>query len=177
MLPSIELNSKIWLVLDSEQRLLQHSKKFKYKYLIIPFQLATLANGALVRHLSGNSLMPFSLSDIYAFSEMMQRVSRLGPSVRFLCAGVDPEQQVALAFLLACHMIMTNGLGFEEAYLLFKPLYETIDRCIGNLAFTSSLRALCCAKCLNWIDFRNDSENGTMVHGRMDMDEAIHYSR
>ncbi len=108
---------------------------------------------------------------------MMQNVSKDGSSVRILCAGVDPEQQVAIAYMLGCYLIMSNDLGFEEVCLAFTPLYETIDRCVGNVAFTSSLRSLCCAKCLGWIDFRNDSEREMVLRGNIEMDEVIHYSR
>jgi hypothetical protein len=110
------------------------------------------------------------------FIEIMQN-DDLGSKIKIICTGVDPVQQVASAFLLGCYLILSTGLGFEEACLAFRPLSETIDRCIGNVVFKNSLRALCCAKCLNWIDFRRDSESETMLHQQIEIDEFIHYSR
>ena len=177
MLPVIELNSKIWLFLNSEQRLLQLAQQITFEFIILPFHSGTFSSKALAPHLQGQRQIPFSLSDIYGFNEMMQNVSRCSSKVKIICAGVDPVQQVAIAFLLGCHLIMSNGLGFEEAYLPFRPLYATIEQCFGNVAFTSSLRALCCVKCLNWIDFRKDPIDESQPRCIIDMEEFIHYSR
>ena len=165
----LELFSKTWLVLDSEQRFLQITQKLPSDFSIVkevPIHLS----------LSANTSMPSTLSDVFRFSEMMQR-SEYGSNLKILCAGVDPVQHVASAFLLACHFILWNGLGFEEAYLVFKPISETIEQCIGIVAFTNSLRALCCAKCLDWIDFRRDSEIETKYCQQIEMGKLVHYSR
>jgi hypothetical protein len=169
----IKLTSKIWLALSSEQGLLKLKNNLPPEYQIVPFNVI----GALVQRVAGCRRLPFSLSDIYSFSDMMQNLSKVGSSVKIVCAGVNPKEQIAIAFLLGCHLIMWNGLGFEEAYLAFTPLYETVDRNFGNIEFKCLLRALCCAKCLSWIDFRSDSDGKAMLNGRIEMDEFMHYSR
>ncbi len=174
MAPIIELTSKIWLVLTSEERFLQFAQNRPFEFQIIPVYLASF-DRASVQNLAGHGRLPISLSDVCGFSEMLHNVTKLSSRVSIFCAGADPKQQVSIAFLLGCHLIMSNGLGFEEAYLSFKPLYGPIDRYFGNLEFTCSLRALCCAKCLSWI--ASDSEGETMLYGQMEMDEFMHYSR
>jgi hypothetical protein len=177
MRPIIELTSKIWLALSSEQGLLQLKHNLPPEFQIIPFDLTSFGNGAFVQHLAGCRRLPLSLSDIYSFSDMMQKLSKVGSRIKIVCAGVNPKQQIAIAFLLGCHLIMSNSRGFEEAYLAFTPLHETVDRNFGDAEFRCLLRALCCAKCLSWIDFRSDSDSKAMLTCRIEMDEFMHYSR
>jgi hypothetical protein len=72
---------------------------------------------------------------------------------------------------------MTQGLGFEETYLAFNSMREIFEIYPQSQTyFQKSLRAICCAKCLNWIDFRelavrNDSKS------RIEIDEFMHYAR
>jgi hypothetical protein len=56
-------------------------------------------------------------------------------------------------------MIMSHGLGFEETYLAFRPLHGFFkNTSYLEIPVENTLRAFCCAKCLNWIDFGQNKE-------------------
>ena len=114
----------------------------------------------------------FCLSDIYRFDETVGRLFATStPFIRLLVdIGTDPVVQIRNSFFLGCHLIMSHGLGFEEAFLSLRSLHELFDRFYqeSNISVEKSLRAFCCAKCLNWIDFRistgNDIQIDRFVH-------------
>ena len=121
---------------------------------------------------------PIGLSEIFHFNTMITKTSKLHASYKLvLCAGSDVQAQVQLAFLLGCHMIMTHGLGFEEAYLAFRPLFTLFESILSDeMSVEKSLRAFCCAKCLNWIDFGQHIDKSQSDHP-ICMDEFDHYAR
>ncbi len=114
----------------------------------------------------------FCLSDIYRFDDTMRReIARSTAGLKQLVdIGTDPVIQARNSFFLGCHLIMSHGLGFEEAFLSLRSLHELFDQCYrkNNISVEKSLRAFCCAKCLNWIDFRistgNDIQIDRLVH-------------
>jgi hypothetical protein len=72
---------------------------------------------------------------------------------------------------------MTRGLGFEEAYLAFRPIYCLFERTSSDgMSVEKSMRAFCCAKCLNWIDFGQHIDGSASDHP-ICMDECAHYAR
>ncbi len=74
-------------------------------------------------------------------------------------------------------MIMTHGLGFEEAYLAFRSLYGLFEKTASDeMSVEKSMRAFCCAKCLNWIDFGQHTMGSTPDHP-ISLDESDHYAR
>ena len=77
--------------------------------------------------------------------------------------------------LIGCHLIISKGLGFEESFLAlkaFRPFHPLFEKHFSLLE--SLFRAVCCAKCLNWIDFSVDAtESSTQIW----MEEYIHYAR
>ena len=81
-------------------------------------------------------------------------------------------------FMIACHLIAVHGLGFEEIYLSLKPFHEYLRRCtpLCGDSFECWLRSFCCAKCLDWIDFRVSTE---YILGAMpiQIDKFVHDER
>ena len=119
---------------------------------------------------------PLSLVDVFLFDDMMQNIGKDSPDLKFLvCARVDAHQQSAFPFLMACHRIMSGSFGFEEAFLALQP--EQRDGQIGSTAFKNSLRAISCARCLNWIDFSAQSKDDDLKKDFIEMHEHMHYSR
>ncbi len=125
-----------------------------------------------------NGFEPSSLSEIFRFNMMVAKMSKQHSTLKLvLCSGPDIQSQVQLAFLLGCHMIMTHGLGFEEAYLAFRPIYGLFEPISSNtMSVEKSMRAFCCAKCLNWIDFGQHIDDSKSDHP-ICMDECDHYAR
>ena len=109
---------------------------------------------------------------------MVAKLSNIHTSQKLVfCDGKDLQSQVQLAFLLGCHLIMTHGLGFEEAYLAFRPLSTLFERTsTDEISVEKSMRAFCCAKCLNWIDFGQQIDISSIDHP-LCMDELDHYAR
>ena len=125
-----------------------------------------------------NAFSTPSLVELFRFDKLLHNIAKAKPDCKLLvCAGIDPQQQIAISFMLACHLIMSGSLGFEEACLAFQPLLEQVSSYIDTAAFKNALRAICCAKCMGWIDFRSDEEKVTQKPGSIEMDEYIHYSR
>jgi hypothetical protein len=110
---------------------------------------------------------PFSLSDIFRFDDAMKKeLSEGGSGFKLLVQiGSDLVAQARNSFLLGCHLIMSHGLGFEEAFLSLRPLHVLLDRFSNecSISVEKSLRAFCCAKCLNWIDFRISANNDIQI--------------
>ncbi len=121
---------------------------------------------------------PFSLAEVFLFDEMMQNMTRDSSDFkRVVCAGFDTQQQSAISFLLACHRIMSGSFGFEEAFLALQPPEEPNGWRDGSAGVKNSLRAISCARCLNWIDFSADSTDDMMNKDCIKMHEHMHYSR
>ena len=171
----IKLNANTVLFLSDEHQL--KANDF-VQYCVVPLSSVSFFSRRKLAIPKGPP--PFSLLiEVFRFDEMIQNIVMTNPDLKLMiCAGIEPEQQAAVSFLVACHLIMQGSLGFEEGILVLHPLHEPISRYIGNFTFTNSLRALCCAKCMRWIDFKKDEEKHAISSARaMDMDEYIHYAR
>ncbi len=132
---------------------------------------------------------PVSLAEVFLFDKMMMNKVRDGPIKNLvkdgpylnfiLSAGIDPLQQFTISFLMACHRIMSGSINFEEAILALQPVDEERGRNICYAAFKNSLRAISCARCLNWIDFSTYSTVDCVekVKDCIEMHEHMHYSR
>ena len=121
---------------------------------------------------------PFLLVEVSLFDEMMQNMANDSPDLkRLVCAEVDAQQQSAISFLLACHRIMSGSLGFEEAFLALQPPEEQDGGRSGSAAIKNSLRAISCARCLNWIDFSEQATGDRLNKDCIKMHEHMHYSR
>ena len=120
----------------------------------------------------------YSLVEIFKFDSLMQRAtsSHVGNAQILVCTGLDQPSQARLLFNLGCHLLMSNGLGYEETLLAFRPFTTLIaSHGPGQVWAESFWRAICCAKCLNWIDFKPMQAEGTCA--MLNMDEYIHYAR
>jgi hypothetical protein len=150
--------------------------------MVIQFSPSMLAQGNAARDdefvCKVKNFEPSGLSEIFRFNAMVANLSKLHPGLKLVfCAEQDVQSQVQLAFLIGCHMIMTHGLGFEEAYLAFRPLYKLFERTSSDeMSVEKSMRAFCCAKCLNWIDYGQHIDSSIPDHP-ICMDESDHYSR
>jgi hypothetical protein len=116
-----------------------------------------------------------SLGHIFRFDDMVKGIQGgcSGQKILF-CTGPELFRQIRIAYLIGCHLIMAHGLGFEETYLAFNSMRGRDDLCLEGRTFVqTSLRAVCCSKCLNWIDFRAEDHSTS----RIEMDEFIHYAR
>ncbi len=183
MFPVMKLSSKLWLVLSSQQNARLVAQQLTCEESVASVDSSTFHNQfpAFCEMPHGVRLLPFSLSEIYQFDGLMQHsLSKKGSTPLLLYAGTEPAQQVAVTFLLGCHLLMTHGLAFEEVVLALRPLQAKIGDVLGPLgcaAFSTALRAVCCARCLDWIDFRQDSDDRAPRKCRIEMDECLHYSR
>ena len=120
-----------------------------------------------------------SLEDIYRFDGMIQ--ARLKASSRLLlCAGNRVYGQIRFSLLLGCHLMISQGLGFEETLLTFRAMHATFSSYnFGVQSIEQCLRAVCCAKCLKWIEFevKHSVENNEDMRDEIHMDEYLHYTR
>jgi hypothetical protein len=175
----IALSSKLFLAFRNEQHL-QDNQTIAVThdsgiFCVAPLQLALkMTSNCNVNLKDAPGL---TLSDIHRFDRLMHNISRSNPGIPVhVYAGTDPQLQVKTAFLLGCHLIASQGHGFEETLLAFRPLHQKIDLHFGLAEFKNSLRSLCCAKCLRWIDFDHSSDD-ELTPGSIQMDEYAHYSR
>jgi hypothetical protein len=125
------------------------------------------------------SFHPSDLSEICRFDSNVKSLMQLNPKLKLIvCATNEIPQQVHFAFLLGCHMIMTLGLGFEETYLAFRPLHNLFAiQSTEEMSLEKSLRAFCCAKCLNWIDFGQGPSSCCGKYRPICMEEYDKYAR
>ena len=99
-----------------------------------------------------------SLLDIHRFDTLMKEGVRSSAGLKLMLM-IDGElgSQIKNLFLLGCHLILSQGIGFEETLLSFKCFHILFEKyfTISNISVENSLRSLCCAKCLDWINLRN----------------------
>ena len=118
----------------------------------------------------------FSLGSVFRFDATMQSFLTKHTKRVLVCPGYETNKQVKAIMLLGCHLIMSQGMGFEETILAFRPLNSLLQMKLrGISSFEAMLRAICCAKCLGWIHFR--LEHTEKPDAAIHMDEYIHYAR
>jgi hypothetical protein len=98
-----------------------------------------------------------TLSGIYLFDSMAKSLEQenRGLKLDFVVKN-KIEEQINISLLLGCHLVMSHGLGFEETYLSFKPWHHLLEQHLSahEISVKHLLRCFCCAKYLDWIDFR-----------------------
>ena len=98
-----------------------------------------------------------SLGGIYVFDETVRKLEDQYKDQKLIFfISNKNELLVRISFLFGCHMVMSRGLGFEVTYLLFKPWHHIFQQFYSahGISLEHSLRSFCCAKVLDWIDFR-----------------------
>ncbi len=162
----VELNSRISVTLSSEERAHKIDPGLGQEcHIIEPHREHSLV-------VTAENSVSFSLEDMFHFDDIMQKLVQQQARRIVVCTGVETNRQARTLMLLGCHMVMSQGMGFEEAFLIFRPLHSMLEIHLrGTSAFEIVLRAMCCAKCLSWINFGPAPENG------IQMDEFIHYAR
>lgn len=75
-------------------------------------------------------------------------------------------------------MILSHGVGFEEAYLAFRPLHQLVDGSEpAGVSIRSCWWAMCCAKVHGWVDFDPVLRQGPQSPGSVHVEEYLHYAR
>jgi hypothetical protein len=167
-----KLHNRISVVLENEAK--QSSKRAPSGFCVVNLDIAYPTTDSMYE----KDISKVTLEEIYRFDEIIKNAmandSRHDQVL--ICAGLEPCRQVRVLFLLGCHLIMSQGLGFEETVLAYRPFKSLIaDHCSDDVRLEEYWRGLCCAKCLAWIDFNkcqdDQSESG------IQMDEYMHYAR
>jgi hypothetical protein len=147
------------------------------RIVLVPFNASTRSIDS-----SSDNLVPFQpsyLTAIYRFDESVKKIlsTNHGKKLVFFSSH-DVQSKGKLAFLLGCYLMMTRRLGFEETCLALRPLWKLHDEIssVEKLVETS-LRAFCCARCLNWIDFGNHPTEVETNKQIIDVEEFDHYAR
>jgi hypothetical protein len=122
------------------------------------------------------NICSFSLESIFRFDIIIKSLLLKQTNRILVCPNNETHTQAKILVLLGCHLIMSQGMGFEETVLAFRPLNTLLQANLrGVSSFEAILRAMCCAKCLNWINFSLEQTNKD--DDGIQMDEYIHYSR
>jgi hypothetical protein len=147
------------------------------------FLLAPLSSLKKCEIENSASFAPSTLAEIYRFDEAARAQQRRHPCMKIVFpTGPHRTAQVKTAFMLGCHMIMSHGCGFEETFLAFKnvgQIFGESDIADNEVSVKSCWRAMCQAKCRNWIDFTMSEFSGRdhCQDSYIDMDEHMHYAR
>ena len=113
-----------------------------------------------------------SLSELHQFDSLAKRLAteRHSPNLVFIF-GETTQAFDRFLFLIGCHPIMTHGLGFEETSLALDKVHTHKKTCDESMK--TWLRSFCCAKCLDWIDFRV-LPNKSAKSFKFEIDKLIH---
>jgi hypothetical protein len=177
MAKPIHIHNKLYIALSDECcSIALADRNEEYLNLFSPMEtfLASdwQSNERSTTHFNDCIMTNFGLSDIFRFDDIVRSEAAKNSSgfKQLVNIGSDPVTQARSSFFLGCHLIMSHGLGFEEAFLSLRPLHALFEQFsqMGYISVENSLRAFCCAKCLNWIDFRistgNDIQIDRFVH-------------
>lgn len=113
-----------------------------------------------------------SLEQAFSFASKLHEYQESNAD-RKIIIRLDKHTHLMFKFvaLLGCCLILCRGLGYEEALLIIRricckkhPFDDYLENC---------LRAVCCAKCLNWINFLSLRDNDADIQ----MDAYMHYAR
>ena len=172
-----EVHSRLVVVLGSDDNRLHKIAQLRYPGCCI----VGLTTTAEFKDDAQNHQDPLSISleEVYRFDGILR--AGLKTSSRILvCAGNRAHHQIRICLLLGCHLMISQGLGFEETILTFRPMHAMFaSSCTGVLSIEQYLRAVCCAKCLKWIDFQEKQsvQNNGEMKSEIQMDEYMHYTR
>ena len=123
-----------------------------------------------------------SLSEIFKFDQMMNRLVRRNPTQKILiCTGTETHLRVKAAFLGVCHSIISHHIDCNQAYNSLLRLCESNEVLQGikgkNYSVRSCLLAVQHASRHNWIDFDEKFDSLPFRENSIDMDEYLHYAR
>ncbi len=164
----MELNSRLLVTLSSEERAHKFASCLECR-IIEPHSECSLIETV-------ENSIPFSLEEVFRLDITLGCLIQRQARRVLVCTGFESNRQARTLMLLGCHMVLSQGMAFEEAFLIFRPLHSLIQTHFkGISAFENLLRAMCCAKCLNWIDFGVACNN--KPESCIQMDEFIHYAR
>ncbi len=164
----VDLSSRISVLLSSDEASTAHPR-FSTSCIFEPSNQCDFIDVA-------ENTFSFSLEAIFCFNIMMQKLLTRQTKHVLVCPGNETNAQVKTLMLLGCHLVMSQGMGFEETVLAFRPLNTLLQMNLrGISSFESILRAVCCAKCLSWIQFGLDQASKT--DDGIQMNEYIHYAR
>ena len=149
--------------------------KLKNKHIILP--LASILSKEVFT--SARVFTPCSLMEIYRFHEMVSTISRQrSDHLLVFSAGIRKNEQVEVAFLVGCYLIMSKGMSAEAIHQIFQRFDGMHgDKVSDEIGVVDCWKALYRAKSLAWLDFSanfaRDPDNLTTI----DIEEYIHYSR
>jgi hypothetical protein len=168
-LERMEINSRISVMLSSKERAYKVSPELRRERIVEPHREYNRVEAA-------ERSISLSLEEMFQFDVIMQNLINRHSHRVVVCTGSETSRQARTLMLLGCHMVMSQGMAFEETLLRFRPLQSLIQTYFNGIsAFEVLLRAICCAKCLNWIDF--GFGNNDIPESGIQMDEYIHYAR
>ena len=147
----------------------------------LPSQLHEVQMCHLVHAIGDSSTTMYlgSLSEIQFFnSKAAEYVAKYHDFESKIVFTTESTIDARELFMIGCHLIINHGLGFEETYLSLKPFNKYFSECspICGDSFETWLRCFCCAKCLDWIDFRV-SPQYTAGNHTIQIDKFIHDDR
>jgi hypothetical protein len=173
LLDSTKLHNRISVSLKNKTKQPRNCKASDFCLVNLDLSCPTTTDSIYEKDIS-----KVTLEEIYRFDEVIQHAlsNDSGRNQVLIYAGLEPCRQIRVLFLLGCHLIMSQGLGFEETVLAYRPFKSLIaEQCCYEEWLEDGWRGLCCAKCLDWMDFSkfqdDQSESG------IQMDEYMHYAR
>ena len=173
----IHIYNNLYIAMSDIEQIKHSEVVEKSRIVMIPFN-AIQRGFCEAERTSENSFHPSYLTAIYKFGASISKISSLNEHKKMVFfTSRDIQSQSKLAFLLGCHLIMAHGLGFEETCLAFVPIWKMHEHiCLIVRSVEKSLRAFCCARCLNWIDF-GKTFKALDKKETIDVEEFEHYSR
>jgi hypothetical protein len=167
----MELSSRVTVALSSAERAHTFASCLSLGCHIVEPQSSECN---LIR--TDENSVSFSLEEILRLDITLQNLEERQAHRILVCTGFESCRQAKTLMLLGCHMVLSQGMAFEEAFLIFRPLHSLIQTYYtGISAFEILLRAMCCAKCLNWIDF--GLACNSRPKGCIQINEFFHYAR
>jgi hypothetical protein len=145
-------------------------------FLIVP----RLSNE--IQQIEERGFGPSSLTEIFKFDEMICHLERKCPHQKLvMCAGRTYNLQARTAFLVGCHLIISQGIELEESYTALERLHGVFDHVSlsngGGLSVRSCLSAIHAAKKRDWIDFQERFDTLPNTTQSIQIDEYMHYAR
>ena len=171
----VHVHSKIYIITDisisSRNENLLEPEDLSSNFIKI--RMAQVVSQHLTDTDSSESKHFGSLSLLHQFDSLATRLAteQHSPKLAFVF-GETTQAFERYLFLIGCHLIMTHGFGFEETCLALDKVHTHTRRCVDSTK--DWLRSLCCAKCLDWIDFRVTPKN---VVNSFEFDKIIHDER
>ena len=117
---------------------------------------------------------PNSLEEIFHFSLKLRERENTGCKIIVLLEN-SLHYLSRFICVMGCYLILCRGLGFEEALLVVRRLDSSLPQDRVDNILENRLRAVCCAKCLNWIDFIEVQDEDS--ESELQVDECMHYAR